>query len=271
MSDTSSKDYLLGTSQAELERLRFQHGVWNKYTGSLWDRLGVQPGWQCLDVGAGPGFVALDLAKRVGSQGRVTLLEPSESFLRYFSGEEAQHMQSLYTTIKGTVEEAVLPDQHFDFIFVRWVIAFVAEPEVFLEKLVRSLKPGGVIALQDYYYEGLSLYPKGGPFDKMPDIVRRYYHSVGGDPYITGKIPGWLRKYGLKVVDYTPHARVGGPDSELLEWAYRFFSIHLPVMAKQGLISSAEADALIADLQDHREDPDTLFFSPLLVDVAGCK
>ncbi len=271
MTKPSSKEYLLGASQAELDRLRFQHTVWGYLTRSFWDRLQVKPGWRCLDVGAGPGFVAVDLSEYLGPHGEVTLLEPAENFLDYFSHEEAQKMKCNWKLIKGTVADATLPVEEYDFIFVRWVIAFVAEPEAFLKKLLASLKPGGIIAFQDYYYEGLSLYPKGGPFDGMPDVVRRYYHSVGGDPYVTGKLPAWFRKQSLTTIDYTPQARAGGHDSDLLEWAYRFFSIHLPLMAQKGLITEQEARELINDMEQHKQNEDALFFSPLLIDVAARK
>ncbi|HZV12664.1 MAG TPA: SAM-dependent methyltransferase, partial [Candidatus Kapabacteria bacterium] len=73
----SDKEYLLGINQTELERLQFQHGVWKKVTGGFLDRLGVQKGWKCLDAGAGPGFVSLDILERIGSNGEITLVEPS--------------------------------------------------------------------------------------------------------------------------------------------------------------------------------------------------
>jgi hypothetical protein len=54
-----------------------------------------------------------------------------------------------------------------------------------------------------------------------------------------------------------------------MEWAHRFFLLHIPLMAEKGVISREQADALMADWNAHRRNPDTLFFSPLVVDVAG--
>ncbi|HEY3249744.1 MAG TPA: class I SAM-dependent methyltransferase, partial [Ignavibacteria bacterium] len=78
MAENKSKDYLLGINQYELERLGLQHSVWKDVTNSLFDRLMVRKGQKILDVGSGPGFVAKDLAERVGETGEVTVLEPSE-------------------------------------------------------------------------------------------------------------------------------------------------------------------------------------------------
>ena len=70
----------------------------------------------------------------------------------------------------------------------RWVIGFVPDPVKFLNKLVFALRPGGIIALQDYVYEGLSLYPRGGAFEGMADAVRAYWRSGGGDPFMVADV-----------------------------------------------------------------------------------
>ncbi len=265
----SQPDYLLGVNQTELERLRFQHAVWAPVTNGFLDRLHVQQGWKCLDVGAGPGFVAVDLRERVGETGEVTALEPSQFFLDWSRKEMLRRHWSNIKFVLATAEEAQLPPQYYDLIFVRWVIAFVADPEKFLTRLIASLAPGGVIAFQDYYYEGLSVYPRGGAFDNMPRVARAYYGSVGGDPYVTGRMPAWFKKHGVKLVDFTPHSRAGGPESDIAEWMHRFFTTHMQAMVDKGATTQTEAEAMLHDWHAHRNNPDALFFSPIVVDVAG--
>ena len=268
MSEQSS-EYLLGTNQSEFNRLQFQHSVWQCNTNAFFDRLGVGEGWNCLDVGAGPGFVSFDLRERVGETGSVTALEPSTMFLQWITHQiEQKHWKNVHV-VNGTAEETELVRQHYDLIFARWVIAFVPDPEKFFTQLLASLKPNGIIAIQDYYYEGLSLFPRGGAFDGMADVVRSYYGTVGGDPYITGKIPAWFKKYGLQTIDYSPHSYAGGPDSPIMEWGHRFFSTHIQHMVDKQLMSQAKGDAMLSDWMAHRENPEALFFSPLVVDVAG--
>lgn len=265
------KTYLLGANQAEFERLQFQHGVWKENTNAFFDRLGVGKGWNCLDVGAGPGFVSFDLRDRVGDAGSIAALEPSSMFLEWFAQQVKERKWENVRLIHGTVEETSLPPAQYDLIFVRWVIAFVDQPELFLKKLLPSLAPNGIIAFQDYYYEGLSLFPRGGAFDRMADIVRAYYATAGGDPYITGKIPVWLRQHHLHVIDYSPHSYAGGPGSPIMEWGHRFFSTHIQHMVDKQVMNQSQGDAMLADWMAHRNDPDALFFSPVVVDVAGRK
>ena len=261
--------YLLGVNQQELERLQFQHGVWGSVTKKFLGRLNVGRGWRCLDVGAGPGFVSMDLRELVGETGEVTALDPSQFYLDWLRKQTEDKGWTNVKRVQGTAENTAFPSRSYDLIFVRWVIGFVPDPERFLTPLFRAVRIGGIIAIQDYYYEGLSLFPRGGIWDTMPDIVRAYYHSGGGDAYVVGRIPAIFRKHNLELLDFTPTCLSGGPTSGVTEWAHRFFSLHIPLMEEKGIISREQADALMADWNAHLQNPDTLFFSPLVVDVAG--
>jgi SAM-dependent methyltransferase len=207
----------------------------------------------------------------VGKEGSVTLLEPSPFYLSYARREAAERRHANVTFLEGKLEDTVLPAGAYDLVLVRWVLSFVPDPGLFIRRIMPALRPGGILAVQDYAYEGLSLYPRGGPFERMPDVVRAYYRGAGGDPYVAARLPGIFRAAGLTLVDYSPTCLAGGPTSGVMEWGHRFFAAHVPLMRDQGLLSAAEADDILRDWTDHRSDPDALFFSPIVVDVAGRK
>src|SRR5439155_11319771 len=69
------RDYLLGTHEEELARLGLQHRVWRPVVLDCWQRAGMTVGKRVLDVGAGPGYAAVDLAEIVGPTGKVIVLE----------------------------------------------------------------------------------------------------------------------------------------------------------------------------------------------------
>lgn len=264
-------DYILGVNQTELERLQFQHYVWKNVTNNFFQRINIQKSWKCLDVGAGPGFAAMDLRKIVGVEGEVTALEPSEFYLNYFKDECKKNKYQNIKFIQSKLENVNLENEYYDLIYLRWVIDFVPEPEKFLLKLLNALKKGGVIAIQDYAYEGVALFPKGGAFDNIADAVRAYWRAGGGDPYFTVKIPSIFRQNHIELVEYKPVSMAGDKDSGVIEWAHRFFIVHLRKMAEIKVISQKEADALLEDWLNHRNKPDTIFFSPVIVDVIGRK
>ena len=268
---SQEKEYLFGTNEPELQRLKFQHEVWRPMTDPFLERLEVQKGWKCMDAGAGPGFVAMDLRDLIGDEGELTILEPSTFYINSFRAFAKEKNWTNIKYIQSIVEESELPENYYDLIFSRWVISFVPDPERFVSKLAAALKPGGILAIEDYNYDGLGLFPMGGAWDEMPSIMKRYYKSGEGDPYVASKLPGIYRKCGLELIEFKPFSMAGGPTSGVMEWAHRFFTIHVPVMVERGLITSEQGEALSNDWQAHRENPDAVFFSPVIVDAAGKK
>lgn len=267
----NTKDYLLGVNDYELDRLHFQHGVWKGVTDNFFDKLNVKPGWKTLDVGSGPGFVSFDLRERIGDAGEITALEPSEMYLNHYKNYVKEKGWQNAKAISGTAETAELPENYYDLIFARWVIGFVPEPELFISKLARALKPGGILALQDYAFHGLNLYPAGGDYDKLAPYVSEYWKLTGGDLRIAERIPAMFKKLGLKLSVYKPNSIAGHPGSGIFEWHHLFITHHIPIMVEKNIMPEHTSKAILDDWNSHRANPDALFFSPLVVDMAAVK
>lgn len=63
--------YVLASGAAEVERLRLQARVWETEAQAMLDRIGVRPGWRCVDLGCGAMGILGPLSRRVGAEGRV--------------------------------------------------------------------------------------------------------------------------------------------------------------------------------------------------------
>ena len=74
-------DYVLGTHDAEIERLGLQHRVWRDTMLAAWRRAGIRDGMRVIDVGAGPGYATLELAELVGAAGAVLAVERSPRYV----------------------------------------------------------------------------------------------------------------------------------------------------------------------------------------------
>jgi hypothetical protein len=105
----------------------------------------------------------------------------------------------------------------------------------------------------------------------MLQTVIRHWAVGGGDAYIAARIPKIFRDAGLDLFDYAPHCLAGGPDSDVIEWAHRFFTKHMHLMVASGATTQEMGEAMLADWYAHRSNPDTIFCSPILVDMAGRK
>src|SRR5262245_26893076 len=68
-------EYILGSSDAERERLIRQSEAHEPEAIWLLDQIGVQPGWRAVDVGCGPLGILNLLSARVGPMGTVVGLD----------------------------------------------------------------------------------------------------------------------------------------------------------------------------------------------------
>jgi len=262
-------DYVLGTGEHELERLRFQNQVWGPVTERFLDRVGVPPGARVLDVGTGPGFALAGLRERIGEGGVLTALDAAEDWTEHLEREIESRGWRNVTRVSGDVRELELEPGGYDFVFMRWVLSFLPDAAGVVERLARCLAPGGCLAIQDYNHEGLSLFPESPGFVSAVQGTRDLVASQGGDLWVAARLPGALRAAGLEVVDYTPNVLCGGPESPAFRWADRFFPYHVARMVEAGVLSGADRDRFDREWSEHRENPDAVFFSPIVMDCAG--
>jgi ubiquinone/menaquinone biosynthesis C-methylase UbiE len=69
-----------GHEAAEDERLSLLESMFDPT--SRYRRSFVQPGWRCLEIGAGRGSMALWLAQQVGKKGQVVATDPDVTYLK---------------------------------------------------------------------------------------------------------------------------------------------------------------------------------------------
>src|SRR5689334_2745261 len=74
-------EYVLGSSEEEVARLDLQAGAIAPATALLLQAAGIGPGMRVLDLGSGPGHVALMVAEMVGPEGSVLGVDQSAALL----------------------------------------------------------------------------------------------------------------------------------------------------------------------------------------------
>src|SRR5215472_18393234 len=131
----TDRDYLLGTHDEELARLGLQHRVWRPVALDCWQRIGITVGKHILDIGAGPGYAAIDLAEIVGPTGQVVALERSQNFVRAM--ETTCRARSLANVKIHELDlmQDDLPKGDYDFAWCRWVASFVNDRSLLIERL----------------------------------------------------------------------------------------------------------------------------------------
>ena len=124
-------------------------------------------GARLLDLGCGPGFAALELAARVGAEGRVLAVDASERFIASLVREAGRLGIEQLTARVERVEELRLEPASLDGAFARWIFCFLPDPAPVIDRVVSGLCPGGRLVIWDYLnYRSTMLQPRSPAFDR---------------------------------------------------------------------------------------------------------
>ena len=256
----------------EIDRLGFQHHAWKEETDSLIHQAGFKNGDKIADIGSGPGYVSMELADIVGLTGKVTAVDNSQLFTDHIL-EEARRKQlsqlgSLLLDLRTQAE--LLPD-NLDGIFIRWVLMFLPNINRILHKISQKLKPGGKLAIMEYFnFHAIGLYPEGEKFEEIYSAVFKLLKMNGGDPDIGLKLPAILHNIGFKIEVLDPHIGIGRPGDLKWQWLERNHPHHYK-LASEKLIPKESLDQYFEEWTNHSKLDNAFILSPPLMSLVAVK
>ncbi len=167
---------------------------WDKVYARQMRRAELVPDWmeairlkkgdRVLEVGAGPGFLTLLLADRVGSDGLVYAVDSSVDALAYL--ERRQNERGITHIRRIAADAATLDaDLKADCALVTMVLHHVNDAAALLRNLHRLLRPGALVVVAEFHPEGPCEYGAPREFRIAPAQVQK-----------------WLEAAGFLVVDY---------------------------------------------------------------------
>ena len=262
--------YLLGDSRTETERLRAQARLWDPTAHALFDRLKIRRGARVLEIGPGAGSLHRELRRRVG--GPVDAVEPSETFARGLERLAARDGLGAGQVWRTNLSAVRLPRGRYDVIFARWVFLFLPDPAGHVRQLVRALRPGGVLAVEDYQRETLRMIPPPAAWERFLAADRAFFETQGGDASIGARLPVLFTQAGLELVDITPTVRSGHPGSPVWNWLSAYFLGNvIDRLAGLGGFTAADARQVTREWIAASKEPASLLMGPALIDVVGRK
>jgi SAM-dependent methyltransferase len=116
-------------------------------TDAMLDMAAVRPGACVLDVAAGAGDQSLDIARRVGSTGRVLATDLSPSILALAQSNALRAGLGNVTTMVADGEELAVDPGSFDCAVCRLGLMLFPDPRRALQALYRALRPGGGVCV----------------------------------------------------------------------------------------------------------------------------
>jgi arsenite methyltransferase len=158
------------------------------------DLLAPVPGERLLDIGVGPGLLALDLARLVGETGKVVGLDLSPDMVAVAAARLAGLSQAEARTGDATVLD--LPDGAFDAAASTQVYEYVADMPRALAELHRVLRPGGRALILDTDWRSLVWHCTDQP---RMDRVLACWDDHLADPHLPAKLGPMLRRAGFEV------------------------------------------------------------------------
>ncbi len=251
--NTGDDTYLLKQGwEQERARLAGLSAQFDQITVRHLGAVGVGSGWHCLEIGAGAGSIAGWLAATVGAAGRVMVTDIDTRFL---DDVAVPHVE----VVRHDVTSDPIEQDAFDLVHARAVLEHVPDPGEVVARLVRALRPAGVLVLEDVLASG----PVSQAWEKMvsppgqrPALTRVVqavaagFRAVGAHPEFALELPAALIAAGLRDVNAELTSRLiyGGTEESA------FYALTLrqvgPRLIGAGLLDPDDADQIGAFAQD---------------------
>src|SRR5688572_2765038 len=252
-----SSEYIHGTAPQEQARLSLLNDLLN--VGSLRE-LRLQGGEHVLDVGSGTGQLTRAMARVTGV--RVLGVERSAEQIAEAGRQAAQAGEVALTEFRqGDALQLPLRDEEwgtFDVAHTRFLLEHLRDPLPLVRAMVRSVRPGGRIVLEDDDHDLLRLWPEPPGFAALWRAYQRSYQHLGNDPVIGRRLVSLLVEAGA-----APQRNAfiffgscaGDPHfAHYFENLIGVISSARATVVEAGLLNAAAFDAAIVSLQEWSRD-----------------
>lgn len=204
-----------------------------------------------LDVGSGPGFLAMAMAKKVGPKGKVYGIDISEYLLKLakLKCKDIQSIEFKY----GSAADTEFPDENFNKLICTQVLEYVQDVDLALNEFNRVLKKGGKIALLDTDWDSI-VWNSNDP-NRMSKILKEW-EGHATYPFLPRTLASRMTKSGfkiekVKVIPLLNHHY--NPNT----YSNRMIDLIVPYVVNKGSISLQVAEAWANELRNQ----ENYFFS----------
>jgi len=115
--------------------------------------LGLKPGMNVADIGAGSGYYSELLAGAVGSAGKVYAVDIQPGMIRLIEERIRRQRLTNVTPVLGAIADPKLPDRAIDVALLVDVYHEFAKPREMLRRIRAALRPDGRLVLLEFRKE----------------------------------------------------------------------------------------------------------------------
>jgi SAM-dependent methyltransferase len=256
--------YALGSSPAERDRLRRQSEELRAHSAALLDRVGVERGWNTVDLGCGPSGIIDLLAERVGPEGHVTGLDVNPANVALARAFADEHRLANADIAEGDARHTGLPPSSFDLAHARTLLINIPDPAAVVAEMVRLVRPGGWVAALEPDGGGSLCHPPHPAWDRLSEIFWSANQSDGADLRIGRRLPELFRQAGLIDIGVEAKADIYPAGHSRRTVRPDLVRSMRPKILERGIASERELDELDQAVREHLDDPHTLVLPHLL-------
>jgi SAM-dependent methyltransferase len=232
----------------ERERLALLTQVADPITVRRLAELGVEPGWRCLEVGAGDGSVAHWLADQVGPEGQVVATDINPRFL---GGQGRANL----TIRRYDLLEDELEPGHYDLVHCRFVLAHLPDPLRGLGRLVEAVRPGGWLLVEEFDAASFGAadvgHPRAAEFDRRTRILWTVLHAAGPiDTTFGRRLPVLIERLDFQQLAHDGVTLTGRGGDAMAQFTRMTDDLLRERFVTTGLLSDADFDELERDYND---------------------
>ncbi len=114
------------------------------------EALGLKEGMSVADIGAGKGELSSALAREVGTGGRIFATEVDRGRIEALAEKFRREKRANVVVVEGGTSDTRLPSACCDAIVLRRVYHHLTDTAGINASLLRSLRPGGLLAVIDF-------------------------------------------------------------------------------------------------------------------------
>jgi len=251
--------YVHGTDPIEQRRLSALNDLLNE---TSLRRMAPQPGERVLDVGAGLAQLTRAMARAAGVRA-LGIERSAEQIAEAMRQARAAGEEALIELRAGDALAMPLAAGEwgsFDLAHARFVLEHVADPPGVVTQMVRALKPGGRLVLEDDDHDVLRLHPEPPGFSAAWRAYMRTYEVAGNDPLIGRKLVQLIHDAGARPRrnDWLFFGGSAGEErfGALVENAARILEGARDAIVAAGGLPGAALDEAVQNLREWGKRPD---------------
>lgn len=221
-------------------------------------------GQHVLDVGCGPGSITADFAL-LAAPGRVIGMDRSADVVK-LANETYTDIENL-TFQTGNVYDLDFSDESLDVIHAHQVLQHLTDPVAALREMRRVARPGGIIAIRDADFHGMTWYPPTAELDEWMDTYQQLARSNRAEPDAGRHLIAWAQQAGLTNIEPSSSNWLYATD-ERRRWHAKVWSERVVHSAfaeqslERGLADRPQLERLAAGWLRWGEAPDGWFLIP---------